>query len=107
MTTPKPTDPTPPVDPTARVAELEAEVAALRAQSAAQTARLADPELPEGYVWVTDAAGTPIQGIPYAPKSWLTKDGQHLLPPGATKATKDGETAVKAPLAAATRSRQI
>lgn len=88
-------------DSAARIAELEAEVAALREQSAAQAARIADPQLPDGYAWVTDAAGDPIQGVPYAPKSWLTKDGSHLLPPGATRATEKGEAAVKAALAAA------
>ena len=87
-------------DATARIAEQDAELAALREQAATQAAKIADPELPEGYVWVTDADGRPIQGIPYAPKSWVTEQAGQLLPQGATKATKDGEAAVKAALAA-------
>lgn len=87
-------------DANARIAEQEAEIAALREQSAAQAAKIADPELPDGYVWVVDGDGKPIQGIPYAPKSWLTEQAGQLLPQGATKATKDGEAVVKAALAA-------
>ena len=72
----------------ARIAELEAEVAALREQATKAEARAADPALPEGYVYVVNADGSPITSNPFAPKSWLTEH-KHLLPEGAREATKD------------------
>lgn len=71
----------------ARIAELEAEVAALREQNAKSEAKAADPKLPEGYVYVVNADGSPIASNPFAPKSWLTKH-KHLLPEGAREATR-------------------
>ena len=71
----------------------------MREQSAAQAAKIADPNCLTA-MWVVDGDGKPIQGIPYAPKSWLTDQAGQLLPQGATKATKDGEAVVKAALAA-------
>ena len=75
-------------DSAARIAELEAEVAALREQATKAEARAADPALPDGYVYVVNADGSPITSNPFAPKSWLTKH-KHLLPEGAREATKD------------------
>ena len=72
----------------ARIAELEAEVAALREQATKAEAKAADPALPEGYVYVVNADGSPITSNPFAPKSWLTEH-KHLLPEGAREATKD------------------
>ena len=84
----------------ARIAELEAENAALREQADAAATKAADPGLPDGYVYVVDAAGQPIPANPYVPKSWLDKENAHLLPEGAKKATKEQEDAIKAALAA-------
>ena len=84
----------------ARIAELEAEVAKLREDSEAAAAKAADPGLPDGYVYVVDAAGQPIPANPYVPKSWLEKGNAHLLPEGARKATKEQEDAIRAALAA-------
>ena len=84
----------------ARIAELEAEVVALREQADAAATKAADPGLPGGYVYVVDAAGSPIPANPYVPKSWLDKENAHLLPEGAKKATKEQEGAIKAALAA-------
>ena len=84
----------------ARIAELEAEVVALREQADAAATKAADPGLPGGYVYVVDAAGSPIPANPYVPKSWLDKENAHLLPEGAKKATKEQEDAIKAALAA-------
>ena len=75
-------------DAAARIAELEAEVVALREQADAAATKAADPGLPDGYVYVVDAAGSPIPANPYVPKSWLDKENAHLLPEGAKKATK-------------------
>lgn len=83
----------------ARIAELEAEVVALREQADAAATKAADPGLPDGYVYVVDAAGSPIPANPYVPKSWLDKENAHLLPEGAKKATKEQEGAVKAAIA--------
>lgn len=87
-------------DAAARIAELEAEVVALREQADAAATKAADPGLPDGYVYVVDAAGSPIPANPYVPKSWLDKENAHLLPEGAKKATKEQEGAIKAALAA-------
>jgi len=84
----------------ARIAELEAENAALREQAVAAATKAADPGPPEGYVYVVDAAGAPIPANPYVPKSWLDKGNAHLLPEGAKKATKEQEDAIRAALAA-------
>ena len=84
----------------ARIAELEAEVAKLSEDGEAAAAKAADPGLPDGYVYVVDAAGQPIPANPYVPKSWLDKENAHLLPEGAKKATKEQEGAIKAALAA-------
>jgi hypothetical protein len=87
-------------DAAARIAELEAEVVALREQADAAATKAADPGLPDSYVYVVDAAGSPIPANPYVPKSWLDKENAHLLPEGAKKATKEQEGAIKAALAA-------
>lgn len=87
-------------DAAARIAELEAEVVALREQADAAATKAADPGLPDGYVYVVDAAGQPIPANPYVPKSWLDKENAHLLPEGAKNATKEQEGAIKAALAA-------
>ena len=87
-------------DAAARIAELEAEVVALREQADAAATKAADPGLPDGYVYVVDAAGSPIPANPYVPKSWLDKENAHLLPEGAKNATKEQEGAIKAALAA-------
>ena len=87
-------------DAAARIAELEAEVVALREQADAAATKAADPGLPDGYVYVVDAAGSPIPANPYVPKSWLDKENAHLLPEGAKTATKEQEGAIKAALAA-------
>ena len=87
-------------DAAARIAELEAEVVALREQADAAATKAADPGLPDGYVYGVDAAGSPIPANPYVPKSWLDKENAHLLPEGAKNATKEQEGAIKAALAA-------
>ena len=87
-------------DAAARIAELEAEVVALREQADAAATKVADPGLPDSYVYVVDAVGQPIPANPYVPKSWLDKDNAHLLPEGAKKATKEQEDAIRAALAA-------
>ena len=79
----------------ARIAELEAENAALREQNASQAAKIADPALPEGYSYVANVDGTPIQGVPFAPKSWLTEH-KHLLPEGAQGVSKRAVAAAPA-----------
>ena len=87
-----------------RVAELEAENAALRELVAKAEGRAADPVLPDGYVYVIGADGLPVQGIPFAPAAWLKDDAKHLLPEGAHKATKDQHVSAAKAAAAAARS---
>lgn len=87
-------------DAAARIAELEAEVVALREQADAAATKASDPGLPDSYVYVVDAVGQPIPANPYVPKSWLDKGNAHLLPEGAKKATKEQEDAIRAALAA-------
>ena len=87
-----------------RVAELEAENAALRELVAKAEGRAADPVLPDGYVYVVGADGMPVQGIPFAPAAWLKDDAKHLLPEGAQKATKDQHVAAAKAAATAARS---